>query len=405
MQHTPFRFLLLARTTSLLGNAIAPVALAFAVLDLTGSARDLGFVVASRSVANVALLLFGGVLADRLPRSVLLVGSSLAAAVTQAVIAGLVLGAEPTVAMLAALSALNGAVAAISIPASSALTSETVPADQLQQANALLRLGLNGSAIIGASAGGVLIAVAGPGWGLLADACTYTLAAALFTGIRLPRPQPGAVTSGKAGLLSDLREGWIEFAARKWVWATVAQFAVVNAAFVGTVAVLGPVVADSTFGRGAYGLIFAAQALGYITAGVVAIHWQVKYPLRLGVALIACTALPAVALAEAPYLPLLITVSFAAGFAIEQFGIAWDLSLQRHIPPEKLARVYSYDAVGSFAAIPLGEAAVGPLAQAFGTELTLLGCAASILLATAIALTNHEVRDLPRFQPIVETPD
>src|SRR5207253_1710717 len=72
LRHREFRWLLAARVTGFVGGAVAPVALAFAVLDLTGSVRDLGLVVGARSLANVLLLLVGGVLADRLPLAVLL---------------------------------------------------------------------------------------------------------------------------------------------------------------------------------------------------------------------------------------------------------------------------------------------------------------------------------------------
>lgn len=277
-----FRWLVAARTTSLLGNSVAPVALAFAVLDLTGRAVDVGLVVAARSLANVLLLLFGGVLADRLPRQLLLVGSSLAAAATQAAVAGLVLSGEATVPTLAVLSAVNGAVAAVAFPAAAALTPQTVPPALLQPANALLRLGTNTSAIGGATAGGLLIAAAGPGYGLAVDAATYALAAGLFSRIRLTgRVAPAASSS----VLVDLRDGWAEFTARRWTWVVVAQFTVVNAAFLGTTAVLGPVVADQSVGRAAYGLVLAAQTAGLLLGGLVALRWQPDRPLRAGVAL------------------------------------------------------------------------------------------------------------------------
>lgn len=387
-----FRWLLVARTTSLLGNSLAPVALAFAVLDLTGRAIDVGLVVAARSLANVLLLLFGGVLADRLPRQLVLVGSSLAAAATQAAVAALVLSGEATVPALAALSAVNGAVAAVAFPAAAALTPQTVPAALLQPANALLRLGTNTSAIAGATAGGLLVAAAGPGYGLAVDAGTYALAAALFSRIRLA----GRAAPAASSVLADLRDGWVEFTARRWTWVVVAQFTVVNAAFVGTAAVLGPVVADGTVGRAGYGLVLAAQTAGLLLGGLVALRWQPTRPLRAGVALTVLTGLPAVALALSPNLPALLAAALLAGFAIEQFGVAWDVALQQHVPPDRLARVYSYDAVGSFLAIPLGEAAVGPLAELIGLRTTLLSCAAAIALATLAALGSSSVRNLQR---------
>src|SRR5207245_4157956 len=73
-----FRLLFAGRTISMLGSAIAPVGLAFAVLDLTGSTSDLGIVLASRAIATIVLLLIGGVWADRVPRRVVRVPASVA---------------------------------------------------------------------------------------------------------------------------------------------------------------------------------------------------------------------------------------------------------------------------------------------------------------------------------------
>jgi predicted MFS family arabinose efflux permease len=392
----PFRWLLTARTIATLGNAAAPIALAFAVLDLTGSAVDLGIVVASRSIANVAVLLFGGVIADRLPKHVLLVGTSLAAAATQAMVAAVVLNGSATIPILVVLSVLNGAVAAVSFPASAAIVPQTVPVEQLRPANALLRLSLNGGAIVGASLGALLIAAVGPGWGLALNAATFALAGFFFVFVRTqrvpgPTDQPAALPANSC---QPSRSSRSTFAGRTWVWVVVAQFALVNAAFVGAIAVLGPLVADETFGRASWGLIIAAETVGLALGGLLALRWRPRHALGIGVALVAVTALPIVGLALTPLVPLLVVAFLIGGLAIEQFGVAWDQSLQQNIPPATLARVYSYDAVGSFIAIPVGEILVGPLAYAFGTTPVLLGCAAVIVLASAAALSSASVRRL-----------
>jgi MFS family permease len=391
LAHRPFRWLLAARTTGVLGNAVAPIALAFAVLDLTGSAADLGLVVAARSLANVAVLLLGGVLADRLPRSVVLVGTSLAAAATQAAIAALVISGTATIASLVVLSVLNGAVAAMSLPAAAALVPETVPKGDLRPANALLRLGLNAGSIAGASGGAGLVALVGPGWGLAADAAGFGLAALLYSRMRLPAP----ARSGPHGtVLADLREGWREFSSRRWVWIVVAQFAVLNAAFVGATTVLGPVIADESFGRAAWGLVVAAQTVGLAIGAVIALRWRPRRALVIGVALMAVTAVPVAALGVLPALPALLIAFALGGVALEVFAIAWDQSLQTHVPRDALARVYSYDMVGSFLAVPLGEVLVGPLADLVGADRTLLGCAAVIVLASLLAASSRSVRQV-----------
>lgn len=391
LSSAPFRWLLAARTTAIVGNAVAPIALAFAVLDLTGSAADLGLVVAARSVANVAMLLFGGVIADRLPRGAVLVGSSLAAAATQGTIAALVLTGTAGIPVLVALSIANGAVAAVSLPAAAALVPDTVPAALLRPANALLRLGLNAGGIVGASVGAVVIAATGPGWGLVIDACAFAVAAVLFSRLRLPAPADAAPGGDGASVWADLREGWREFASRRWVWIVVLQFTVLNAAFVGATTVLGPVVADETFGRGGWGIVVAAQTAGLALGAVIALRWRPRRALGIGVAAMASAALPAAALGVAPTLPVLIVAFALGGLAIELFAIAWDQSLQAHIPRAALSRVYSYDMVGSFVAVPVGEVVVGPLAEAGGATPVLLGCAAIIVVATVAASCSRSI--------------
>ena len=391
LAHAPFRWLLAARTTAIVGNAVAPIALAFAVLDMTGSAADLGLVVAARSIANVAMLLFGGVLADRLPRGAVLVGSSLAAAATQGTIAALVLTGTAGIPILVLLSVVNGAVAAVSLPAAAALVPDTVPVALLRPANAFLRLGLNGGSIVGASVGAVVVASVGPGWGLAIDAAAFAVAAVFFTRLRLPERTDAVDPGATASMWADLREGWREFASRRWIWIVVLQFAVLNAAFVGATTVLGPLVADQTFGRGGWGLVVAAQTAGLAVGAVIALRWHPRRALGLGVAGMASVALPVAVLAVQPTLALLVVAFAVGGLAIELFAIAWDQSLQTEVPREALSRVYSYDMVGSFVAVPLGEVLVGPLAHEFGAPPVLLGCAAVIVLATVVAACSRSV--------------
>ncbi|GHE14128.1 MFS transporter [Streptomyces alanosinicus] len=396
LTHRAFRRLAAGRLLVYFANAMAPVALAFAVLDTTGSTTDLGLVVGARSLANVALLLVGGVVADRVRRTLVLQGSALAAAGVQAAIAASVLLHAASIPLLVLLSALNGALAALSLPASAALTPQTVPAELIRPANAVMRMGTNLGAIAGSSLAGVVAAVLGPGWGLAGNAVAFCGAALCFLRVSAtPAKEPGeAGAAGPARPLHELREGWREFTARSWVWIVVLQFMVVNAVVAGGVQVLGPVVADDTFGRGAWGTVLAAQMAGAVAGGVLAARLRLRRGLLLGVALVAVEAVPLVVLAEAPGAVLLTVAMFANGLALEQFGVAWDVSLQESIPADRLARVYAYDALGSFVALPMGEMAAGPLAGHLGTHTTLLSGAALVALVTAGALCSRQVRTL-----------
>ncbi|MEV0678922.1 MFS transporter [Actinosynnema sp. NPDC050436] len=390
-----FRRLVAGRGCAELANAIAPVALAFAVLDLTGSLVDLGLVVGARSAAVVVLVLFGGMLADRLPRSVLLQGTALVAAVTEAVTAAAVLGGFASVPLLVALSVVNGMAAAVSLPAAAALTPQTVAPDLLAQANALARIGVNTGRFTGAAVGGLLVGVLGPGWAMVVDAAVFLAAVFAYRLVRVgraPRPE-------RAGVLRDLADGWREFTEHTWVWVVVLQFMVVNAVLAGALLVLGPAVADQTVGRTAWGFAIAAQTLGALVGGVLVAHWRPRRALAVGVAAILLEAVPLVVLAELPLVVPLVAALFLVGASTEVFVVAWDVSLQENVAEQKLARVYSYDMLGSFIALPLGEVAAGPLATRFGVEPTLLAGAAVLVAATCLALCSREVRRLTRRDP------
>lgn len=396
LRHAPFRYLALGTVVTRLGNGVAPMALAFAVLDLTGSVRDLGLVVGARSLCNVLFLLFGGVLADRFPRQRVIVLTGALAAISQGILASLVLTGAATIPLLMAIGAFNGIVTAFELPAAAALTPQTVPQPMLQQANALNRFGINGAMIGGASLGGVLIATTGPGWGMVVNAVSFAISAVLFTRVRVaPVAQSGERPKRRTNPLAELRVGWTEFWSRTWVWAVVLAFTFINAASAGVFGVVGPSLADDTVGRSAWGLVLAAETAGMFLGGLIALRLRVRRLLFLGCACMLGWVPFLFALAEVPVVAVLIPTAMLAGLAIEQFGVAWETTMQQHIPADKLARVYSYDMLGSFIAIPVGQVAAGPVALSIGDGTTVLCAAAIVLVATLLMLASRDVRTLP----------
>jgi MFS family permease len=399
-----FRFLFLGRTTSFIGNAFANVALAFAVLDLTGSKADLGLVLAARSLPVVVFLLVGGIWADRLPRHRVMVVSNVVSGASQAAIAVLLLSGYAEVWHLMALGAINGLSSAFFFPAASGIVPQTVPERLLQPANAILRLGQNASWIGGAAFGGLVVAATSPGIGIAVDAATFFIAAALLGAIRLPT----ALRMEGSNFFAELRDGWREFSTRTWLWVIVLQFGFVNAVELGVQGVLGPAVAKEHLGgAAAWGLILTADALGLIAGGLILLRFKPRrllltatlgflltIPFLLGLA----GPLPVVAL---------IALAALAGIGSETFGIMWDTTMQQEIPQEKLSRVYSYDALGSWVLIPLGLAVAGPLAEVFGTRETILGASAISLTATLAVLFVRDVRTIERrdSEPLAEGVD
>jgi MFS family permease len=403
LRYPAFRYLAAGRVVNMLGNAAAPIALAFAVLDLTGSAGDLGLVVGARSVTNVVFLLFGGVLADRLPRQLVMVVSCVLAAASQGVVAALVLSHTATIPLLVILGAVNGVVSAFAFPAAAALIAQTVPDDIRKQANAVNRLGINGAMIVGASAGGLVVAGVGPGWGLVADAASFGLSAVLFGLVRVPTYR--ADDAPRAGVLRELREGWTEFIGHTWLWVVVLAFCFFNMAVASAISVLGPTVADATFGRKIWGFVLAAQTAGMLVGAIVAMRLRVRRLLLVGVVSCAVPALFVSALALSTRTAILLGAGFISGLALEQFGIAWETSVQEHIPADKLARVYSYDALGSLIAIPIGQVAAGPLADVVGARTALLIASGVIVASVLGMLLSRSVRTLEHHPKTPEPVD
>ena len=392
LRQREFRLLFAGRTTSLVGSAMAPVALAFAVLDVTGSKTDLGLVLAAREVPLVAFLLAGGIWADRLPRNHVMVGANLVSGLAQAIAAALLLTGTAEIWHLAALAALNGSASAFYFPASAGVIPQTVPAPLLQQANALLGLSVNATQIGGAALGGLLVAAFSPGVAIAVDAATYVLAASILAQMRL---ELGAAEV--RSFFSELAAGWREFRSRTWLWAIVLQFSVMLGVVVGSFSVLGPVVADEELGgAAAWGLVLTANAVGLVAGGLLGLRWRPRRMLL--VATLAIFLMPGTLVALGFPLPLLAIVgaAFVGGFGIEIFGLLWNTTMQQEIPPRLLSRVYSYDALGSFVLVPVGLAAAGPVAELIGVRATLWGAAAIAVGVTLAVLFVRDVRTLER---------
>jgi MFS family permease len=399
-----FRLLFFGRTIYFIGGAFANVALAFAVLDLTGSKTDLGLVLAARSLPQVLFLLVGGIWADRLPRHRVMVFSNVVSGLSQGAIALLLLTGQAEVWHIAALAAVNGTSSAFFFPAATGIVPQTVPKGMLQQANAILRLGQNASWVGGAALGGLVVAATSPGIGIAVDAASFLVAAVLVAMIRLP----STLRMEASNFFAELTEGWREFSSRTWLWVIVLQFGFVNAMILGVEGVLGPAVAKEHLGgAAAWGLILTAQSLGLIAGGLLLLRLRPRRLLLAGTLGFLLTIPFPLGLAGPLPVAALILLAAIAGIGLEIFGIMWDTTMQQEIPQEKLSRVYSYDALGSFVLIPLGVAIVGPVSELIGTRDTILAAASISLTATLAVLLVRDVRTIERrgSEPLVESVD
>jgi MFS family permease len=384
--------LVAARFVSAFGTAMAPLAMAFAVLDLTGSPRRVGLVLASQTAAQVAVQLFGGVVADRFPRRRAMVAADLLAAASQTAIALLLLvGGAPSLALLALLMAVNGVAFALFWPAAVGLVPQVVAREGLQPTNALLSLAQSSALGLGGACAGLLVGTLGPGWAIAADAATFAVSAALVAGLR-PGPAPRAVP---APLWREIRDGWREFTAHRWLWTIVVQFALVMAAWNGGFLVVGPVVADRALGGApAWGLVSGAFGAGLVAGGLLGLRLEVRRPMLVATLCVFSFALPLLLLTGPAPVAARAAGAFLAGAGGQLFGVLWNTALHTHVAPSALSRVSAYDALGSFALAPLGEAAAGPLVESVGARATLWMGVGLIWLPTAAVLGVREVRSL-----------
>ena len=366
LQERDFRLLFAGTTITTMGDRLAGIALAFAVLDMA-SATALGIVFAVRQGVQALVVVGGGVLSDRIPRNLVLVGASLVQGAAQAATAACVLTGTGGVAAIVALQAVYGIGLGLVLPAEVGLVPQTVSPARLQQANALQGLSRNMIGVLGPAVGGVVVVASSPGIALAIDAVSFLFCADLLRRIRVAPRNP----SGSHGFVHELREGWQEFTSRTWLWASVLLFGVGNLAFAGWI-VLGPAVADERLGgAGAWAVILTAGGVGAVIGGILAIRIRPRRPLVVCVLAATLISLQTLALALSAPTALIAAASFVGGIGIAVHLTLWFTVFQQQVPEHAQSRVASYDTLGSFILMPIGMALVGPLADAIGIVETL----------------------------------
>jgi MFS family permease len=338
-------------------------------------------------------MLFGGVIADRLPRVLILRTGNLVLAATQGLAAALVITDTAQLWMLVVLEAINGATLAMVFPAIAAMMPQLVPRTMLQSANVLQSMSRGALRVVGPSVAALLVVTVGPGWALAADALTWLVSALLLLPVALPRPKREATAPST---LAELREGWSLFIGTTWLWVIVLAFGVLNAIHAGALNTLGPVVAKDTIGEQGWGYILSAESLGLVAMTAVMLRRRLERPLFYGMLGIATAGFPIVLFGASPTLVPLVALAFVAGAGIELFSLGWTLAMQENVEERMLSRAYSYDALGSFVAMPIGQLAYGPLGEAFGYRDVLVVSGVVYTAICLLTLLSRSVRNLQR---------
>jgi Major Facilitator Superfamily len=358
-----FRVFYLGYATSLLGSAMAPIAITFAVLGRGGTPTQLGYVMAAGVVPQVMFMIGGGVLADRFGRRKVMLGTDTVRLVTQAILAAALFAGPVPIWAFVVLTALRGTGDAFFTPALGGLRADIAPRERLHDANALLSVVESGSRVIGPGLAGVLIAMLSPAAVIAADAVTYAASVLALSLLHVP-----AVTPSGRSAWGDLAGGWAAFREHTWIWLTTVQWGLLNLLTYASYILLGPVLAQQYLGGArAWGLIGGAQAAGVVLMSLALVGRRARRPALVSVVGTVAVPLPCAVLALHAPAVAVAAAAFVAGAGIAASGTFWASAMQQRIPARLYSRITAFNATGAFALGSAGLAVVGPIAAATGT--------------------------------------
>jgi MFS family permease len=381
-----FRYYFVARTGSLLGDAMLPVALSVGVLQAGYGASGVGYALGAWMAALALCMLFGGVLADRFtPRRMMVLADALRL-IIQGSVAIMFFTGVPSLWAIVALQFLAGAATALFQPGVASIVPQV--AQDVQRANGVLRIAESLAGVLGPALAGALIVVTGPGTVFAFYALTYGISGLSLWALKL---KPAVASDSAESFWSQLTHGWHAFRSRSWLWGVITIFLFYGCFVAGVSLPIGADLVTAALGSSALGIGMAAFGAGGVLGGMVAIRLRPARPLAAGAAGWALFAVYPVVPALDPGVVMLSVGWGIAGIGLAFWGVIWATTVQTQIPPELLNRVYAYDVTGSLFSMALGRSVAGPLAELTGQRPLMvaataigLGCSAMLLIVPGI---------------------
>lgn len=391
LEHRDFVLLWLSGLLVVIGSSAFPIALAVTILDAGGTATTLGLILASRVLSSVILALAGGVWADRYKRKYIMISADLLRAILTVVLVFVTVTDLPTW-MIALVVFMMGAGEALGFPASGAILPSILPDRLLPEGNAWRAVTARVGAILGPALGGAMVALIGSEWTFLVTAAFFVVGTILLFPIQETDFER---TLTENTFVRELREGLSAVRRMPWVMWLIIMASLQLMVVVGAEIVLLPVVTREEFGGNfVYAAASVAAGLG---GGISALFWaKIKVP-RPGLWSVLSWMLFSLSLLVLvfPVHPwLVIGVYFIVGLSTEPFGVYWPTAIQREVPRELQARVFSVDHMGSLALMPLGMALVGPITEWVGMTEFLIFAVLFHVVTCIIVLFVPGVIDL-----------
>jgi MFS family permease len=384
-----FKLLFASRAISYVGTYLAPIAVAFAILDLHGSATAVGLSFAAWTLAQVSMLSIGGVLGDRFPRRTVMIASDVSSTTVRAVMGVLLVTGHAHVWELIALQGLGGASVAFYNPAFYGLVREIVPTDSLQRANGYLAIARYAAFPLGAATGGTIVATIGPGTALLVDGGTYAASALLLSLVQVQ-----SMARATSSILRELREGWSAFTGTTWVWMVTAWISLYFVITYAPFFVLGPYIAKHSMGGAStWAAVVTGEGIGALLGSIAGLRLRVTRPLVFVGYVFLPTAAQSVLLGFHAPVVALAPAAALAGFGFGCGSVVFDTAMQKTIPPDKLARVGAYSWMSAMIFLPAGYALAGPIASVVGLRGYLLFGAVWLVISTLFVYRRPAIRD------------
>jgi len=381
-----FRLLFSGETISLLGDQFHFVALAWLVLQMTGSGLAVGTVLMVAGIPRAIFILVGGAFADRAsPRNLMLASNALRAAFV-GVLAVLVLSGRAELWQLYVLAAIFGIVDAFFWPAMSTIVPMLVTEERLPAANALIQGSTQLTGLIGPALAGLVVAALGTGLAFGIDAASFAVAALALLLIRGGR-RPAAAESSRPNVLGTIGSGvayaWRDPAVRSLILLSAA----LNFAINGPISVGLAWLAENRFDGGAasFGIMLSAFGAGALVgAGAAGSLGRIR---ELGWVSLGGSVIMGVGLGLigfAPSVAVIMGLNVAIGLAVGFLNVRIVAWLQARTPEAMIGRVMSLVMLGGIAMSPLSLAAAGLLVD-LGAATLCFAVAGGLVVVTALA--------------------
>ena len=396
LRHRDFRLLLTGQTVSSFGDNVQSVALPFQLLALGATPLQLGVAVAIETAASIVFLLFGGAIADRVPRRTLIIASDVVGGCVVGVVALLSASDRLRIEHIYVAAVALGAADAFLRPAYTATIADLVPGDVLRSGNAARLLGRSLARIAGPAVGGLAVAFGGPALAFGINALTFVFS---FATLMLATPVR-RIHAAKTSLIRDIRAGFGYVFSIRWIWTTTVYFMLVNVAYAGQSGVMTPLLVRDVLAGNAetFGVLMSAYGVGTIVASVVVAQLTIRRPGRLLFAFELLAAVCVLAIGLVPVVPAVVVFIGLTGVGLASSTVIWEAMLQRHVPEKLLGRVASIDLLGNSLINPVGPIAAAALVGAIGPGGAFVVAGAYAVAFASIGLLVSPVRHIDEAQ-------